>query len=78
MKLLKTSGDAEIWGPHKLYAVALRPESSQFSSDLQAWPHALHVGETLPTLPLWLSETHSVPLDLEASYEETCGVLQVK
>ena len=30
-----------------------------------------------PTLPLWLAGNLSVPLDLEASYEETCKVLRI-
>jgi hypothetical protein len=35
------------------------------------------VGEPLPTLPLWLSETLTVTVDLEASYQETCRVLRI-
>jgi hypothetical protein len=44
---------------------------------LETWAHALRVGEPLPTLPLWLSEDLAVPLELEASYEETCRVLRI-
>ena len=29
------------------------------------------------TLPLWLAENYSVPLELEASYEETCRLLRI-
>jgi hypothetical protein len=39
---------------------------------LQAWSHRLAVGRPLPTLPLWLTPDRHVPLDLEASYEQTC------
>ncbi len=39
--------------------------------------HALAVGQPLPSLPVWLSETQSVELELEASYEETCRVLRI-
>ena len=35
------------------------------------------VGQPLPTLPLWLSEELFVPVELEASYEETCRVLRI-
>jgi hypothetical protein len=31
----------------------------------------------LPTLPLWLTEDHAIPLDLEASYEQTCRYLRI-
>jgi len=44
---------------------------------LQTWPYPLVVGQPLPTLPLWLSTDHSVPLDLEASYEDTCRMLRI-
>ena len=39
------------------------------------WAHALTVEQPLPTLPLWLSDNLAVPLELEASYEETCRIL---
>jgi hypothetical protein len=44
---------------------------------LQTWAHALAVGQPLPTLPLWLAESFAVPLELEASYEETCRILRI-
>jgi hypothetical protein len=31
----------------------------------------------LPTLPLWLTEDFAIPLDLEASYEQTCRDLRI-
>jgi hypothetical protein len=34
------------------------------------------VGEPLPTLPVWLSETLTVTVDLEASCQETCRFLR--
>jgi Protein of unknown function (DUF4058) len=44
---------------------------------LETWTHTLAIGQPLPTLPLWLSENLAVPLELEASYEETCRVLRI-
>jgi hypothetical protein len=38
----------------------------------------LSIGRPLPTLPLWLADDLAVPLDLEASYEETCRVLRLR
>jgi hypothetical protein len=35
------------------------------------------VGQALPTLPLWLAANLVVPLELEASYEQTCRVLRI-
>jgi hypothetical protein len=37
----------------------------------------MQIGQPLPTLPLWLADNFSVPLDLEASYEETCQALRI-
>ncbi len=44
---------------------------------LETWFHALALGQGLPTLPLWLTPDLAVPLELEASYEETCRVLRI-
>jgi hypothetical protein len=55
-----------------LYAVAYRVRPVGTRTQLEAWPHALALGAPLPTLPLWLTESLSVPLDLEAGYRETC------
>lgn len=44
---------------------------------LEAWAHPLEVSRPLPTLPLWLAEDLAVPLELEATYEETCRVLRI-
>ena len=44
---------------------------------LETWAHVLQVGQPLPTLPLWLADNFAVPLELEACYEETCGVLRI-
>jgi hypothetical protein len=63
--------------PPATYAVALRFRGPPPRTRLQTWPYALVVGQPLPTLPLWLSPDLSVPLDLEASYEDTCRVLRI-
>jgi len=43
----------------------------------RAWTHTLVVGQPLPLLPLWLAENVAVPLELEATYEETCRILRI-
>ncbi len=45
---------------------------------LECWEHELVVGAALPTMPLWLSEDFVVPLQLEATYEETCRSLRIR
>jgi Protein of unknown function (DUF4058) len=44
---------------------------------LSGWSHPMAVGQPLPPLPLWLSDTQSVALDLERTYETTCRDLSI-
>jgi hypothetical protein len=61
----------------RLSAVACRRQNAEDAWRLEAWAHPLEIGKPLPTLPLWLAEDLAIPLDLEASYEETCQVLRI-
>src|SRR5262249_6226159 len=63
--------------PPPLYAVACRGTKKGDAWQLENWVHALTLGQPLPTLPLWLADNLSVPLELEASYEETCQALRI-
>ena len=63
--------------PSPLYAVACRWNGERKPSYLKTWVYQLGLGQPLPTLPLWLTETFAVPLDLESTYEETCRVLRI-
>jgi hypothetical protein len=60
-----------------LYAVSCRWRPLGKRMTLQTWSHELAVGQPLPTLPLWLTETLAVPLDLEHSYEQACNDLWI-
>jgi hypothetical protein len=77
MQVLELEDAAAGWDEVNLYATALRPLTMQQEWDLETWPLALQIGAQLPTLPLWLGEELSVPLDLERTYEETCQVLRL-
>ncbi|MBI2805463.1 MAG: hypothetical protein HYX68_10845 [Planctomycetes bacterium] len=67
--------------PPATYAVACRttkPDPKPGTNwQLEAWLHPLVVGQPLPTLPLWLADNLAIPLELEASYEETCRALRI-
>lgn len=63
--------------PPALYAAACRWRRALDELRFKAWYHELALGRPLPTLPLWLTDTIVVPLELEASYEETCRVLRI-
>jgi hypothetical protein len=55
-----------------LYAAAYRPVRQDEQAFLQIWQEPLTVGQSLPTLPLWLRGGHRFPVDLDASYQRTC------
>jgi hypothetical protein len=60
-----------------IYAATLRYQKLESGSHLKTWAYPLEVGKGLPTLPVWLSTDLSIPLELEASYEETCRTLRI-
>jgi hypothetical protein len=60
-----------------IYAAACRWIDRGRKHVLETWSHALTLSQPLPTLPLWLTEKLAVPLELEATYEETCRVLRI-
>src|SRR5207244_1920941 len=72
VELLELNGAAPPRLAADLYAVAYRTTTVPEAARLDVWPHALTVGNRLPTLPLWLTSDFSVPLDLENSYAAAC------
>ena len=65
--------------PPYLYAVTLRARKRprRRAGLLDAWCYPMTVGQSLPTLPLWLAPALRVMLPLETSYEETCRILGI-
>jgi hypothetical protein len=61
-----------------IYAVTCRGRRSGLLWRLESWENELAVGSALPTLPIWLSPDLMVPLELEATYEETCRSLRIR
>ena len=61
-----------------IYAATCRGRRSGPRWRLESWEHELMIGVALPTLPLWLSEDFVVPLELEATYEETRRSLRIR
>ena len=59
-----------------IYCCSLLPRGSNGHAKVDVWPELLQVGAVLPKLPLWLRDDLPVPLDLEFTYEETCGDLR--
>ncbi len=75
---LVSQNDASMGAePPAIYAAACRWTERGFKRILETWSHILRLGQPLPTLPLWLAANLHVPLELEATYEETCRVLRI-
>jgi hypothetical protein len=63
--------------PPSLYATTFRWREIGRGSRFESWAYPLLVGKPLATLPLWLDVDLAVPLELEATYEETCRSLRI-
>ena len=61
-----------------IYAVTCRGRRNGPRWRLESWEHELAIGAVLPTLPIWLSPDLMFPLELEATYEETCRSLRIR
>lgn len=77
MELVGEADPALGEDPPTIYAVSSRWRPKGVGHVLEAWNRPLTIGSPLPVLPLWLSEELAVPLDLEASYEQTCRDLRI-
>jgi Protein of unknown function (DUF4058) len=75
MAMLGQADPSVAAGP--LYAATCRWTKTDHHRLLETWAHRLVIGESLPTLPVWLDDGLAIPLDLEASYEETCRSLRM-
>ena len=63
--------------PPPTYAATCRKRQAGQKTKLDTWAVPLVVGQALPPLYIWLTETVMVSLDLEATYEQTCRALQI-
>ncbi len=59
-------------GDVQQYAVSYQPVQTDCAAEIRVWHEALALNQLLPMLPLPLDKGQSVPLDLEATYEQTC------
>jgi hypothetical protein len=56
----------------ELYAVAYHTVERGGQTSLDIWEESLSVGNSLPTMPLWLRGSICLPLELETTYQRTC------
>jgi len=74
----RIGADSPKVGAGSIYAVSCRGRVVHGRWRVESWPHDLVIGSQLPTLPLWLNETECVPLELEATYDESCRGLRLE
>lgn len=77
LELLGQSDPALSPDAPSTYAVSCRWRPTPGTWRFETWAYPMAVGRALPTLPLWLSPDLAVPLELEATYEETCRGLRI-
>lgn len=65
-------GDEFRSPPGGLYATAYRPLRRPDAAVAQVWFSELSVGRPLPTMPLALDKSQIIPVDLDATYVESC------
>src|SRR5205807_37823 len=63
--------------PPPVYAATCRKLKNGRKTKLETWSWPLVIGQPLPSIPVWLTESQAVSLDLEASYEEACRALRI-
>jgi hypothetical protein len=59
-------------GDAHLYAAAYRPVLRGEAPEIDVWAERCAVGALLPTMPLRLTRDMFVPVEFEATYQETC------
>jgi hypothetical protein len=76
LALLQTSDPSMSPEPPPIYAATCRKRNGR-KTRLETWASSLAIGRPLPILPIWLTETLAVSLDLEGAYEEACQALRI-
>lgn len=70
MDLLRYPPTARMPDASWIYSVAYRPARRDETNQIEVWPTPFTIGQTLPIMPLALRGAMTVPVDLEAAYEE--------
>jgi hypothetical protein len=78
MNFLESTDPALGDAPPPMYAVTVRMRYEGRRRMMDNWYHPLSIGQSLPTLPVWLKESWAISLELESSYEETCRTLRIR
>lgn len=78
MEVLQSAGtNFRLPSEAVLYATSYRPVRRESREEIDAWRAILHLGQALPSLPLYLGGDLSLTIDFEESYQETCQRLRL-
>jgi hypothetical protein len=77
LALFERSDPAMSPDPPPTYAATCRKRTIGSRTRLETWASPQAIGEPLPTLPIWLTESEAIALELEAAYEDACRVLRI-
>jgi hypothetical protein len=72
VRVMRMPDDLRLPPERPLYAVSYRPLIRDGRPEIDIWAHQFDVGDPLPTMPLRLIADYFVPVELEATYMETC------
>jgi hypothetical protein len=61
-----------------LWAATYRTRHADDEGALDVWWEPLAIGQSLPTLPLWLNLREAVPVRVGESYETACRSLRIE
>ncbi len=75
-QLMKQIGSQPQASASDLYAAAYRSIVTE-SPQVEIWFETLAIGQSLPTLPLWLKEGGCFPVDLAQTYDRTCKAQRI-
>jgi hypothetical protein len=75
-QLMKQIGSQPQASASDLYAAAYRSIVTE-SPQVEIWFEHLAIGQSLPTLPLWLKEGGCFPVDLAQTYDRTCKAQRI-
>jgi Protein of unknown function (DUF4058) len=75
-QLMKQIGSQPQTSASDLYAAAYRSIVTE-SPQVEIWFENLAIGQSLPTLPLWLKEGGCFPVDLAQTYDRTCKAQRI-
>ena len=69
---LRITGEARLADDVYIYASAFRPVQRGDRGEVDIWREACNIGSVLPTMALHLKDDFLAPIELEATYLESC------